>query len=208
MSGRNAGMFATAVSIVALVLMGCGAAGAGGDGPGAGSPMSGLGSSFMLPAGMIEDWDGDDGEEASVVLLDANGSVVHSYGPVVIDGGFFPGLQITTPPAGVLLTIGELSDELNVELQTSDPGARLQMFDEVTINRDSIFRQGDGVLVGWMYTDRNVAITAEDDTTFPGFTMIVDLNLVTGWNRILVDPDLNETTIGTGPEPAGARWVW
>lgn len=215
MSGRKTGALAAAVVIASLVFMGCARAGAGDGSPRATSPTAGLGSSFTLPAGLIEDWREGDGDQASVLLFDADGFVVHEYGPVTIDAGFFPGLLITAPPQEALLTVDDLANDFNAELETSDPNARFQFFEELDITgfftTDLAYRETDDTLVGWMYADRNVEITAEEVTTVTGVTttMIIDLNLVTGWNRTVFNVDEAESTVAvtTGPEPAGARWV-
>jgi hypothetical protein len=207
MSGPKKAILATAVLIVSLVFVGCQRAGAGG---GSTSPTAGLGSSFTLPQGLIEDWAGFDGDTASVVLFDADGLPVHDYGPVEIVGGFFPGLQITAPPQGTLLAMDDLQNELGVTLATTNPDARFQIFEELMINGglfDMVYRESDEAFIGWLYADRNVVVSAEDDTTIPGTTVIIDLNLVTGWNRFVVTPNLTGSTVRTGSEPAGTRWV-
>ena len=213
MSGRTTGVLMAAVVTASLVFMGCARAGAGDGTTQATSPTAGLGSSFMLPAGLIEDWDLDDGDQASVILFDSDGFVAHEYGPVTINGGSFPGLLITAPPEQALLTIDDLANDLNAQVETSDPNARFQVFEELNITgfftTDAAYRETDDTLVSWTYVDRDVQITAEDDTTVQGVTMVVDMNLVAGWNQTLVifDAIASTVTMTTGPEPAGARWV-
>ena len=199
------------IASVLVLLVACGGAGAGGSGTpdGAGEP-SGLGENFTLPAGTIADFPGGFGQ-ARVELQDRKGNTLHTYGPVSISGGTFPGLNVTAPPAGDLIPWTEIKAmlEAQIALFYSTGDIDLSVTDNDLMGQLILglyLEGGDGwtpepymfrgdkdsdELVLWTYADRDATVTGSgsySNAINDSITLIigveVDIALIAGWNRV------------------------
>jgi hypothetical protein len=212
------------IALVFALLAACGGAGAGGStAPGGAGEPSGLGESFTLPAGSIADFPGGFGQ-AQVELKDLKGSTLHTYGPVSISGGTFPGLDITAPPDDDLRPWTEIKAMIeaqialfystgDIDLSVTDNDFMGQLILGLYLEGGNgwaaepyMFR-GDKTsdeLVLWAYADRDATVTGTGSHTYgtDNLTFIIDVevnvSLVSGWNRVSAYTSLLIVDLGDG----------
>src|SRR6056297_2802540 len=77
-----------------LILSGCESAGTGGGDSDGSDETDSRGEALELPAGVITAWDLGASVDAEVILYDSSALDVWGYGPVAVEGGYFPGMTI------------------------------------------------------------------------------------------------------------------
>lgn len=201
--------------VLVLVVIVVSACDGGGDNSGGSGSIGALGSSFTLPNGNVEDWSG---EESSVWvhLWDAAGEqVLHSYSEGSISSsGYFGGIEIDTPPADSLLNSSEaeqvLQDLFGIDVAISDSSARGQAFEGLCLDDASsagwadVYRVTMDAEIYYFYTDRDTRVSGSGQDS--GYTITADVELKTGWNRVVATGSGSSVTVQAGPEPSGAVW--
>jgi hypothetical protein len=201
-----------------LILSGCESAGAGGgdsDGSGETSGSDSPGEALDLPEGAITAWDLGTPVDAEVILYDSSANPVWGYGPVTVEGGYFPGMTIDPPPVEALLSWSEFQEAFEYELlelpvNITDDSLHFQSFCYLDVPSPTvvIVRGTDERSVIWIYADGSTSITITDFDT-GDYLATIDLQLELGWNRAVLQ--LNESegsvTLKTEEEPTGTGWI-
>lgn len=171
-----------------------------------------LGSSFVMPAGVIAGWSLATATEAEVWYNEPSGGMLQLMDTVEIaTDGFFPGLAVGLPPGALLVGVGDslriVWDFVNVD---DEAAQGLTLAEIITDDGIKMWK----VLIGpaahttvqWWYVDRDVHVTGFQD--LGGWIDDFDLPLRTGWNRVLWTEDLDAQRLEMrlGPEPAEAAW--
>jgi len=207
-----------------LILSGCESTGAVGSDDGSDSNLGGTdgsessGEALVLPEGVITDWTLGTPVDVEVILYDSSAHPVWGYGPVTVEGGYFPGMTIDPPPGEALLSWSEFQVAFEYELlelpvNITDTSVSFQSFSflDVPSSATAVIVRGtdDGtVVVSWIYATGSTSITITNFNT-GNYLATVDLKLAVGWNRAVFHSNESEgtVTLKTETEPVGTGWI-